>query len=813
MKMPGLRPLRSWFKQERLALRQESWRTTLLLAAPLLLALLLAEGARRLQEGARRLEQQQQQALNLLHWLAGEQQRTALDWAHWNDSLAFVEGTNPAFPSADMGTTALLEDGAVMAIWGPSGRRLAIQGATPADLAGSTSALQRCLGDVERKRRQSGSDHLAVLCPGEDQLYVGSIETISDNTSARRTDASLVFAVPVITPQSGTNLAEALRQLRSELVLTGLERAGSPRARPISPPLWTTGGQVARVLPPATATNTLPELAPLLSLLSAGTVAVLGLRFQWMAGLRRQLLLQRRSERMHSQRIRRMQRDVGQLLDQTLGKARADESGAFARLLDHQPNGGSITRGERPEDELAGRIEQVLSSARNLVLMDSLTDLPNRNYFLEQLEWEAEQCHEQGIPVALLFINVDKFKRINETYGHSVGDAVLQHVAADLRRLIQADDFLARFGGDEFGLILSTSQLSERTEASIRALAHQRGLSLLEQFHSRASNHPEQLKLSLSIGIALSDPAGTSAEELIRRSDVAMMVAKERSSSPISVFDISSESSALSDYRIFNALESDLSRAPERFQILFQPIVALEGHTFEVEALVRWENPEHPSIPPDMFIGLAERYRLIDSLGRLIVDRSLTGFRRLRQELVDGENLQLALNVSPSQLQQEGFGPWLLKQLRLHGIPPASLTVEVTESAVIETTEELTDNLASLRQSGVRLALDDFGTGFSSLRLLMGLRPDELKIDKSFVLATIDDALARQIVLLLQQLSQTLGLTLVAEGVEDATIRDCLIQAGVRCFQGYFFARPQTVTALIASRLLCPPAGGSDRPR
>lgn len=798
MKMPGLRALRAWLKQERLALRQQSWRRTLLLGAPLLMALVLAEGARRLQDGARRLERQQQEGLNLLQWLAKEQRRTALDWAHWDDALAFVEGDNPAFPSTDMGTTALLEEGAVMAIWGPTGRQLAIQGATPADLAGD-SDLQRCLTDVERKRRAGGRDHLALLCPGDDQLYVGALEAISDNTATRSSNASLAFAVPVLTTHSGTNLTPTLRKLRSELLLGHGDRAASANARAITPALWTTGGKMAEVVSPARAINLLAELLPLVAILTAGSLVVLGLRIQWMLGLRRQLLLQRRSERMHSQRIRRLQREVGLLLDQAQGQSRSDESGAFARLLDLQREGGESSQSQRPEDELVSRIERVLSGARSLVLIDRLTELPNRNYFLEQLEWESEQCRMQGSPVALLFINIDKFKRINETYGHSVGDAVLQHVATDLRRIVPSDDFLARFGSDEFGLILNSRHLSERTEGSIRDLAHQRALALLEQFNGRAGHHPVQLKLSLSIGIALSDPSGTSSEELIRRSDVAMMIAKERHSSPISIYDISSGADSLSDYRLFNALESDLSQAPERFQILFQPIVDREGHTFEVEALVRWHNPEHPATPPDLFIALAERYRLIDSLGRLIVDRSLAGFRQLRQGLYAGDKLQLALNVSPSQLQQESFGPWLLKQLRLHAIPPASITVEVTESAVIETTAELTDNLASLRQAGVRLALDDFGTGFSSLGLLMGLRPDELKIDKSFVSATIDDALARQIVLLLQQLSESLELTLVAEGVEDVTIRDTLIQCGVRCFQGYFFSRPQTAEELIAT--------------
>jgi diguanylate cyclase (GGDEF)-like protein len=780
------------------------WRSLLKIGGPLLLVLVGLEGARRLHERGQSLEQKQQQALDLLHWLADEHRRTALDWAHWDDALAYAEGRNPDFPNSDMDNSALLSAGAVMAIWGPTGQLLTSRGGAAGDQEGRAD-LQRCLNDGDARRRSSGADYLAVLCAGGEQLYVGALEAISNNTGTLRSGASLVYVVPLLTPDSRKPLAASLRRLRAELLIQG---EGSGRARAISPPLWTAGGEMARVLPPATLINTLPALLPLASLTVASAALLLGLRLQWILGVRRQQLQARRSELAQGRRIRAMQRELAQMLEQVQGRGRSNQLGAFARLLHQQgPAIGAASPDEpRPQERLVQRVETLLTKARGLVLNDNLTGLPNRSYFLQQLHWESEQCRNQGIPLALLFINIDRFKRINETYGHNIGDLVLQHVARELQRLIQSGDFLARFSGDEFGLIVSTEILHERSEAAIRHLAGERALSLLNQFNSSINLDPEQLKISLSIGIALSDLRGSSAEELVRRSDQAMAMAKQRCQSAISVFDINCEAHQLHDYRLFNALESDLNNSNERFQIVFQPIVGLDSTIFEVEALARWHNPQFPGTSPDLFMGLAERYRFIDRLGKLIITKSLIGFSELRHQIPQWSTLQLAINVSPSELQHDGFSAWLLEQLSMREISPSAITVEVTESAVIETTDNLNVNLTSLRQAGIRLALDDFGTGFSSLRLLMALRPDELKIDKSFVSATLNDDLAMQIVLLLQQLSESMGLTLVAEGVEDEPTRDRLVEAGVRCFQGYLYARPASPADLIASqRTTAPP--------
>jgi diguanylate cyclase (GGDEF)-like protein len=803
--LPGL--MRTWLKQERQALANPGWRTLLKIGAPLLLLLVVLEGARRLHERSQQLAERQEQAIALLHWLAEEQRRITLDWAHWDETLAFSEGRNPAFPSTHLDTTVILDSGGVIGIWGPQGQLLELRGGNRREPEGLRE-LRRCLDGVESKRRSSGAQHLGLLCAAGQQLYVGTLESISDNTGSRRSRASLAYLVPLLPPETRKPLAASLLTLRSELMLGGPSAMSMGSAKPLSPPLWTVGGEKVHVVHPATPGNTLPALLPLAGLSAASAALLLGLRLQWMLGVRGQQLHARRLELAHGRRIRSIQRDIGQLLEQGQGQGRSDQLGAFARLLHQQgeaetgetDSSAANTDGLRPEERLVQRVESLLANARGLVLNDSLTGLPNRSYFLQQLNWESEQCRSQGIPLALLFINIDRFKRINETYGHSAGDLVLQHVAGELRRLIRPPDFLARFGGDEFGLIISTSDLEERGEAAIRDLAHQRALSLLDQFNSRIALEPEQLSISLSIGIALSDLRGSSPEELIRRSDQAMAIAKQRRTSAISVFDIHCDAHQLPDYRLFNALESDVNDAEDRFLIVFQPIVGIDGRMLEVEALARWLNPRFPGTPPDLFMGLAERYRLIDRLGKLMIEKSLTGFNHLRQELQQGSSLRLAINISPSQLLHQGFGPWLLERLSFRQIPPSAITVEVTESAVIETTNDLNVNLASLREAGVRLALDDFGTGFSSLRLLMALRPDELKIDKSFVAATLNDRLAQQIVLLLQQLSENMGLTLVAEGVEDERTRDSLVEAGVRCFQGYLYAQPSTAEQLIISQ-------------
>lgn len=790
--------LRSWWKQERAALLQARWRSTFLIGAGLVVASITFEGFRRYENVQQLALEHQKQNLDLLHWQVRETKRTSQDWAHWNDSLAFVEGRNPEFPHKDMGTTALLNEGAVMAIFGEQGQRLAIAGATPDDRR-EDSPLSQCLRDVDNRRRQHKQTQIDAICPGQDQFYVGNFETISDNNSVRSTQASLAYLAPMLSQPGESPMAIAMAELHRQLNLSTDQSASPSSTTLINPNLWTIGGRRAAVARPPLGGGWQRELLALAGLVGGSLALGLTLRLQWMLAQRRQQLERRLRERMVNQRLRHSETELTSLLEKVQISNRDDEIGAFARMLERNLHTSNEPfHGTDRHERLALRIEQVLDSARSLLLLDALTGLPNRNFFLERLNWESEKSRAQGKPLALLFINIDKFKRINESYGHNTGDDVLRHVSNELRGIVGDRAFLARFGGDEFSLILDSSLVEGQDQATIREHAHQQALGLLETFHrnSKRGNQQEHLKVNLSIGIAISDSHGTSAEELIRRSDMAMTIAKTRRSERVSIFDMGQEIDSLNDYRLYNALQSDLTHHPERFTVLFQPIVDCEGKTRKFEALSRWHNPEFLDVPPDLFFNVAERYRLILELGNLILSRTFTAFQKLHEGLGDDE-LQLAINVSPSQLAEASFAADLLSQLERIAVTPECLTIEVTESTVVEANEEFNTNLNKLRAVGIRLALDDFGIGYSSLRLLMWLKPDEIKIDKSFVLAASQDVVANQIVRLLQQLADQMCLSLVAEGVEQQHVLLLLQEAGLSRFQGFLFSRAQTIEALL----------------
>jgi diguanylate cyclase (GGDEF)-like protein len=790
--------LRSWLKQERAASSNRRWGSPLRIGTLLLIALVGLEALRRVASSREQVLKGQNEKLELLQWIARDTSRPLRDWANWDVTYHYVIGSDPAFLARDMQTTALLDGGAVLAIFNGANQLQALSGADSQDRS-SRSLLNRCLADLARLQQRSGRDTLPVICPSERGPLVGGIATITDTDLRNRTDARLLYLVPLLTDAGASSIQTGLADLSHELLLTPESTLQADQRRSVAPTLWTSGGQPLQVQQPASGAKVRNELLALAALVGSGLLLSLALRVQWMLTQRRQRLEQRRRDQRIAQRIRHTERELTQLLDSVQGGGEANESMAFARLLARNvpglPAGGDLEA--RRVERLAERFELVLQTARSLALLDPITSLPNRSYFLERLSLESDRSRSQHRSLALLFINIDKFKQINETYGHTTGDAVLQHVAKELNHLIEPGDFLARFGGDEFSLILHTDNLDDSREETLRHHAHERALALLDGFQASAGRQPEQIKLSLSIGIAISDPAGTTPEELIRRSDMAMVMAKTRRQQRVSVFDIESDWDSLNNYRLFNALQSDISHAPERFQILFQPIVDSSGQMCKVEALCRWHNPDFPDVPADVFFALAERYRLIHELGRLILDITLKELQLLRQQL-GRSDLGLALNISPSQLSQQGFGTWLLGQFSQRRIQADSVTVEVTESAVVETSLELTDNLDALRNAGVALALDDFGTGFSSLRLLMWLKPDELKIDKSFVVAASQDPVALQIVRLLQSLTQEMELLLVAEGVEDESVLQVLRQAGLERFQGYLFSRPLNRTDLVA---------------
>jgi len=791
-----LRLLRSWLKQERVALNQRRWRSTLLIGGSMVSLVLILESGRRIDRARADALTRQTHNLELLDWQVRDSRRTSQDWAHWDNSLAFVNGQNPDFPAKDMATTALISDGGVMTFFGENGNRLAVAGGEAEDRH-SSSQLSRCLKEVDQKRRALGVSHIGVLCRGEQTLYVGNIEAISDNNAEVVTQASLAYLLPLLSGDRQTPLGQSMQQLQRELLLGSAPSGPSSAQRPLSPALWTSGGHPVQRLDPSADVELHRELLALLGLSFGAGLLVLSLRLQWMLGQRRTQLAERRRVRLFNQRLRRSERQLARLLDRVQEENSDAASGVFARLVDRKLT-DQLDPDTPRQEKLAERVEQVLEAAQSLVLLDNLTGLPNRNFFLERLNWQSAQNCSSCQPLALLFINIDKFKQINETYGHRIGDEVIRHVAHELKQLVGNEMFLARFGGDEFSLILNTTTLAAQDETSLRDHARAKALELLEGYHRNARRSNGEPGISLSIGIALSDPEGTSAEELVRRSDMAMSLAKTGRHDRISVFDIGTEIDSLNDYRLYDALQSDIQHHQHRFRVLFQPIVNTAGSLHKLEALSRWHNPKCRDTSPELFFAVAERYRIIGELGQLILETTFREFTGLREDL-QRPDLQLALNISPSQLSQHQFAERLLAQLQQHDLKPQAITMEITESAVVEASTDFNTNLQQLRAAGMRLALDDFGTGFSSLRLLMWLKPDELKIDKSFVLAASRDPVARQIVELLRSLAEQMQLTLVAEGVEDQPVFDLLRGIGLDRFQGHLFWRAQSAEELLRS--------------
>ena len=322
--------LRSWFKQERAASRNSRWGSTLRIGTLLLITVVGLEGARRLQATQSQLEQRQREHLELLQSLVRDSGRALSDWAHWDDTYNFVKGDNPSFISHDMATTALLDDGAVMALFDGSGQSMALEGAGSRDRLRS-SPLNRCLADVVRYRLRTGLDHLPVICPSENGPLAGGIETVTDTPMQRRSDASLVYLVPLLASNSPTSLQSGLKDLSRQLVLTPVAASERDRLLPVEPELWTSGGRQLMVREPDASARVLSEWLALAALVGGGLLLSLVLRLQWMLSQRRLQLEQLRRERLVNQRLRRTEREFSGLLDQVQAGGEANESRASPR--------------------------------------------------------------------------------------------------------------------------------------------------------------------------------------------------------------------------------------------------------------------------------------------------------------------------------------------------------------------------------------------------------------------------------------------------------------------------------------------------
>jgi diguanylate cyclase (GGDEF)-like protein/PAS domain S-box-containing protein len=430
-------------------------------------------------------------------------------------------------------------------------------------------------------------------------------------------------------------------------------------------------------------------------------------------------------------------------------------------------------------------------------LHDALTGLPNRALFVDRLSQALERVRRGGGPFAVFFLDVDRFKVVNDRLGHLAADGVLVALARRLEGCVRAGDSVARLGGDEFALVLRTP-IDERGALKV-------GETALRTMARPFVTEELSVHVAASIGIALFPDHGTDAEELMRRADVAMYRAKTlHSGCELYAPDWDA------DARYRRTLVTDLGHAIRggNIRVHFQPIAeAASRRVTGVEALARWSHPEHGSIPPGEFVPIAEEASLARDLTRHVLAQALDQCRRWRDGSID---VSVRVNLTATDLHDASLPQEVAAALAARALPPEALVLEVTENSVLTDPLRIGKVLARLRELGVGLALDDFGTGYSSLTHLKTLPVGEVKIDRSFVADMATDAIDGAIVGSTIDLAHSLGMRVVAEGVEDERTWERLAELGCDLVQGYALSRPVPATELEAVlRDACPLAAGA----
>ncbi len=413
---------------------------------------------------------------------------------------------------------------------------------------------------------------------------------------------------------------------------------------------------------------------------------------------------------------------------------------------------------------------------RHQALHDELTSLPNRTLLQDRLAQAILAARRGTTPLTLLLVDLDRFKEINDTFGHHYGDLLLQQIGPRLRGVLRESDTVARLGGDEFGIVLPT------TDAASAVSVSQQLLRILE---APFDLDGQSVEIGASIGVASYPAHGSDAATLLRGADVAMYVAK-RGESGVVVY--AAEQDHYSAERL--ALGGELRRALENGELLlhFQPKLDMrDGSLVGVEALVRWQHPLRGFLPPSEFVPLAEQTGLIYPLTHWVLEAALRQHKAWRAQSLD---IPVAVNLSRRTLHDPRLPEMVAQLLARYAVPPSALVLEITESSLMADPLHAGENLAQLRALGVKMSIDDFGTGYSSLDSLKDLSVDELKIDRSFIQAMATDASARAMVRAIIDLADALKLRAVAEGVEDRATWEVLAGLGCDVAQGYFLCRP-----------------------
>ena len=437
--------------------------------------------------------------------------------------------------------------------------------------------------------------------------------------------------------------------------------------------------------------------------------------------------------------------------------------------------------------QLETKVQQRTAELHHRAFHDALTGLPNRALFMQHLTNAVQRRARSGATIVVLFVDVDDFKQVNDLYGHDAGDALLRHVADQFTRTLRSSDVVARFGGDEFAVLVEGPPWSTDPTAIARRLVE----SIDRPFRAGAVDVP----VRLSVGVASDIDGLEDAADLLRNADLAMYTAKSSGGHRFELYAADMHSAVLERMRLEAEMRSALDH--DEFVLYYQPVVDLAtGRARAVEALIRWNHPRRGVVGPGEFIATAESTGLIIPMGAWALRSACAEVQGWAASI--GRELDLSVNISAVQLGDDQLTDTVATALAESGLPPYRLTLEVTESVVMDDVPRAIAALQSLRQLGVRIAIDDFGTGYSSLSVLRDLPVDVLKIDRSFVTGMTTDKTAATLARRILQLSDDFGLRTIAEGVERDDQVAALRQLGCGAVQGFLISRPAAAADVVA---------------
>lgn len=439
--------------------------------------------------------------------------------------------------------------------------------------------------------------------------------------------------------------------------------------------------------------------------------------------------------------------------------------------------------------------EKAQSKLDQQMLQDPLTELPNRYALLEYLEHERLRGINSSNHSVMFIIDLDQFKAVNDSLGHAIGDKVIKTIANRLAFNHRCDDLLGRLGGDEFFLVMP---MNHGDKQSTELQTYNNATNLIELISAKLQVEKHQFNLSASIGITVFNYAAkNSSEDILRQADIALYNAKEKGTGSFSFFQPEMQHKA--QVRLEQSKELHDALANKELFLQYQPQVNSHGKLIGMEALLRWNHPVHGMVNPEHFIALSQEIGIIDKLGRYILHLVCQQCTELASSFYPDDKLKIAINISPSHFLQGDFVKQIQSILENYSLSNMKLVLEITEEVTISDIDDVIKKMNDLRDLNVHCSLDDFGTGYSSLTYLKKLPIDTVKIDKSFIQELHENKDDASIVEAILTMTRALNIDVIAEGVENESQYQFLADLHCQYYQGYYFGKPQSLSALIES--------------